>query len=121
MNVDELGSYIRNDENNFEIFILNEDSYRNWMVNSGENTTGFGGVRLTSANQGNVASTVVSIDTKDRILYTSAINTLRSDVASWLSDNGFESVNDALKTEYGYYSLEQIFKNFAETAWQSKS
>ena len=121
MNVDYMDSFKINSENNFEIFILNEDSYRNWMVNSGKNTTGFGGVRLTSNSAGNLINTVSTIDTQYMTLNTNNINTLKSDVASWLSSNGFESVQDALKTEQGYYGLNQIFSDFASSGWEMKN
>ena len=54
-------------------------------------------------------------------LYRNNINTLKSEVASWLSDNGFESVQDALKTEQGYYGLNQIFSDFAYSGWEMKN
>ena len=73
--------------------ILTDDEYSLWQTNT--NHTDIKGINIVKDSQGNGGYNCIEkfIDANDHELAMSAIETVKGDIASWLSDKGYGSVS----------------------------
>ena len=73
--------------------ILTDDEYSLWQTNT--NHTDIRGINIVKDSQGNGGYNCIEtfIDANDHELAMSAIETVKGDIASWLSDEGYGSVS----------------------------
>lgn len=73
--------------------ILTDDEYSLWQTNT--NHTDIKGINIVKDSQGNGGYNCIEtfIDANDKELSMSAIETVKGDIASWLSDEGYGSVS----------------------------
>ena len=91
------------------LYVVNEENYLDWLNNNGSFSEGHGGVKLYNTDS------VDTITSSENYYTTTAdLNSLKSEIAGWLDDNGSGDVADALANNENKADLIAIFNDFNE-------
>ena len=97
------------------LYVVNEENYNDWLENNGSFSSGHGGVKLAATDS---VDTITSSENK--YVATSDLNTLKSEIASWL-DGKCGDVAQALANDTYRDELIAMFNTFNENEWVANS
>ena len=89
------------------LYVVNKENYLDWLENNGSFSEGHGGVKLYATDS---VDTITS--SENYYTTTSDLNSLKSDIASWLDTDGCGDVAEALANSENKDELIAIFNDF---------
>ena len=105
LQIDAEGNIVEDSSKNMYIMNIDEFEMTNW------------GVKVT--NEFVEGNSIETIQTKDGYYLTTAeLNELRTNIASWLSSNNFESVEEVINSE-NTTAIENLYAKFQSVEWQT--